>query len=110
MNELKKLIFPFDNELDLFYSNPEYARIEDHCLAEIQAVMEEKSRIESDDLYAIMETMENNISVDTLCKLLCCRIDKKGNIYFHHTILRLGGRQFGEEISLIKRSKKKGNL
>jgi hypothetical protein len=58
--------------------------------------MEKKAKIAREDLYAIMEKMENNISVDTLCKLLGCRIDKKGNIYFHHTILRLGGRQFGE--------------
>lgn len=57
-----------------------------------------------------METMENNITVNTLCKLLGCRIDKQGNIYFHHTMLRLGSRQFGEEISLIKRSRKKGNI
>jgi hypothetical protein len=56
-----------------------------------------------------MEKMENNISVDTLCKLLGCRIDKKGNIYFHHIVLRLGDRQFGEEITLIKLAKKKGN-
>jgi hypothetical protein len=43
-----------------------------------------------------MENIENNITVNTLCKLLGCRIDRLGNIFFHHTLLRLGGRQFGE--------------
>lgn len=41
--------------------------------------------------------------------MLCCRIDKKGSLFFNHTLLRLGGRQFGEQLSLIKRYKKRGN-
>lgn len=48
--------------------------------------------------------------MDTLCKILSCRIDRKGAIYFHPTVLRLGGRQFGEEIALIRRSRKKGSF
>jgi len=57
-----------------------------------------------------MENMNANIEVDILCKLLGCRIDKKGEIYFHHRVLRMGERQFGEEIALIRRARKKGNI
>ena len=54
--------------------------------------------------------MNGNIEVYYLCKLLGCRIDKKGEIFFHHRVLRMGERQFGEEIALIRRARKKGNI
>jgi len=52
-------------------------------------------KINDEAILLLLKSMKNNLSVDILLKIFNSRIDKKGQIFFHQTFLKLGGSQFG---------------